>query len=165
MYPVQLSCMITGLDHWSWTAYAFIDTYHEDPELGKGESIDDYEDTGACALDPLIAGQKSRGQMELTFDPRTYFLIVLRHRVHQFSEEWNNTVEVVAQKIEDFVQPPVPRTPLYHGLLIRHIKEGTPLSIARDHPPFRKLRQKFGDSNGTEIHQDFGFEKLGKPGS
>lgn len=117
IYEVQISVLVTGVDHWSWTAFAFVDTYYkrttnEDPSADpvnnseegspwNQESPEFYHQQFKDAqvnLDPLTGGEYEAEPP--TWKPREYFLKVLRSRVRQVNNEWHNTVFRVLQKIE-----------------------------------------------------------------
>lgn len=120
IYEVQLSVLVTGVDHWSWTAFAFVDTYYKRatdegaspdqaniPEEGSPwnqESPEFYHQQFKDAqinLDPLTGGQDEAEPP--TWRPREYFLKVMRSRVKQANHEWHNTVFRVLQRIEPHV--------------------------------------------------------------
>ena len=42
IYEAQISVLVTGVDHWSWTAFAFVDTYYKGDE--NDESVEHYID-------------------------------------------------------------------------------------------------------------------------
>lgn len=117
IYEVNISVLVTGVDHWSWTAFAFVDTYYkrtpseisspgsttnsEEDIIRNQESPEFYHEqfrSEQLNFDPLTGGQ---GFAEPpTWKPREYFLNVLRARVKQVKHEWHITVFRVLQKIE-----------------------------------------------------------------
>lgn len=101
IYEAQISVLVTGVDHWSWTAYAFVDTYYKGDE--NDESIEHYIDQVQYGpkLDPLTKGQYDVEPPE--WRPREYFLRVLESRVKQVKQEWHNTVFCILQRIEPHV--------------------------------------------------------------
>lgn len=113
IYEVQTSILVTGVDHWSWTAYGFIDTYYKNTQTGtwssdqestmNQESVEYY--TEQCVVgvspDPLTAGQYDAEPPVWT--PREYFLRVLESRVKQVNREWHNTVFRVLRRFESQV--------------------------------------------------------------
>lgn len=124
IYEAQISVLVTGSNQWSWTAFAFVDTYYKNPPTSgdtseqadtSGDAIPwnlnqeradcyhhQYKAThGLIDLDPLTGGQH---QLDPTiWRPREYFLKVLRSRVQQVNREWHNTVYRILQKIEPHV--------------------------------------------------------------
>lgn len=120
IYEVHISVLVTGVDHWSWTAFAFVDTYYKRTSLevsspGSATNSEDvcnqespefYHEQFKSAqvnFDPLTGGQEQAEPP--TWKPREYFLKVLRARVKQVNHEWHNTVFRVLQKIEPQVSP------------------------------------------------------------
>lgn len=123
IYEVQISVLVTGVDHWSWTAFAFVDTYYkraatdgspadqantsEEESQWNQESVEFYHEQfkqfkdAQVNPDPLTGGQYNAEPP--TWRPREYFLEVLRSRVRQVNREWHNTVFRVLQKIEPHV--------------------------------------------------------------
>lgn len=109
--------LVTGSDHWSWTAYAFVDTYYKDAkgqDHTQDQPTDDdlpwnhespayyHQQAGQISLDPLTGGQHETEPP--VWRPREYFLKVLRSRVWQVNHEWHNTVFRVLQRIEPYVR-------------------------------------------------------------
>lgn len=101
IYEAQISVLVTGVDHWSWTAFAFVDTYYKGDD--NVESIQHYLDQVqyGVKLDPLTKGQYDAEPP--VWRPREYFLRVLESRVKQVKQEWHNTVFCILQKIEPHV--------------------------------------------------------------
>lgn len=104
IYEAQISVLVTGVDHWSWTAFAFVDTYYKGAE--NDESVEHYLEQveqvqNVPRFDPLTKGQYDA---ELpVWRPREYFLRVLETRVKQVKQEWHNTVFCILQRIEPHV--------------------------------------------------------------
>lgn len=117
IYEVHISVLVTGVDHWSWTAFAFVDTYYKrtsseasssgsatnaDEDITRNqESPEFYHEqfkSEQVNFDPLTGGEDEAEPP--TWTPREYFLKVLRARVKQVNHEWHNTVFRVLQKIE-----------------------------------------------------------------
>ena len=99
IHEAQLSVMVTGLDHWFWTAYCFSDIYFKDQ--------DHIEQLSTLArplnpLDPHSCGKFSLNQP--IWDPRHYFLRTLSCRMEQVKQEWNNTVFQLFEDIEPCVR-------------------------------------------------------------
>lgn len=122
IYEVHISVLVTGIDHWSWTAFAFVDTYYkvtsiessshgaapnpEEEGIRNQESPDFYHEqfkSEQINFDPLTGGEDEAEPP--TWTPREYFLKVLRARVKQVNHEWHNTVFRVLQKLEPQVSP------------------------------------------------------------
>lgn len=93
--------LVTGVDQWSWTAFAFVDNYYEGP--GNAESVEHYINQGqlGARFDPLTKGRYEAEPP--VWRPREYFLRVLETRVKQVKREWYNTVFCILQKIEAHV--------------------------------------------------------------
>ncbi|KAI3398865.1 hypothetical protein diail_8374 [Diaporthe ilicicola] len=105
IYEAQISVLVTGVDHWSWTAYAFIDTYYKG--TGNRESVEYYVEQVEQVEygpkpDPLTEGQYDAEPP--VWRPREYFLRVLECRVKQVKREWHNTVFCILQRIEPHTQ-------------------------------------------------------------
>jgi hypothetical protein len=99
IYEAQVSVLVTGVDHWSWTAHAFVDTsYHGDDNR---ESVEYYADS-TVPVDPLTAG--SHVADTPIWKPREYFLLVLERRMGQVKKEWEQTVNSLLQRIEPYVR-------------------------------------------------------------
>lgn len=101
IYEAQISVLVTGVDHWSWTAFAFVDTYYKG--AGNLESVENYIDQVqlGAKFDPLTEGRY--GAEPPVWRPREYFLRVLETRVKQVKREWHNTVFCILQRIEAHV--------------------------------------------------------------
>lgn len=106
IYEAGISCVVSGWDHWVWTAYMFIDTYYDKPE--NQESVQHYENLWKeeqgryCPGDPLTS--KNTALDRAIHQPREYWLRVLRVRVHQAVQESDIVVRRVKQNIEDYVR-------------------------------------------------------------
>ncbi|KAI0836034.1 hypothetical protein F5Y06DRAFT_288825 [Hypoxylon sp. FL0890] len=86
IYEASLSCLISGMDSYSWTAYFFNDTYFEPDDYS--ENIGEYEAQQCDEFrpDPLTAGK--RLTQPLPSCPREYFLIVFEIRIRRVKDEW-----------------------------------------------------------------------------
>lgn len=103
VYEAKLSCLVSGSNRDSWSAYLFNDLYFEIDE--DSESIlhyDAQEGTGSM-LDPLTAGKRST---IVSGDPREYFLIVLEVRLGLVKKEWEQLFMVVDGAIRAYVSQP-----------------------------------------------------------
>lgn len=101
IYEVQVSGLVTGVDHWSWTAYIFVDTYYKGPD--SSECVDSYIDkqVNGYGPDPLTAGRYPNSRP--VWRPREYFLRVFESRINQVKQEWFNTVSTLLQQTEPYV--------------------------------------------------------------
>ncbi|KAH7318922.1 hypothetical protein BKA65DRAFT_92330 [Rhexocercosporidium sp. MPI-PUGE-AT-0058] len=96
LHEAQISIVVTGVNHWVWTAYGFVDTY-----FGSKGTVEDYENlTGVHGEreDPLTAG--GRCGAEPIWMPREYFLTVIEFRTQKVLKEWNQIVTVVTETVE-----------------------------------------------------------------
>ena len=106
IYEAGITCVISGLDHWVWTGYMFLDTYYDKPEAQ--ESVHYYEDLWReeqgrlCQADPLTAGATPLDHA--IQQPREYWLRVLKARVHQALQESEIVVSRAKQAIENHVR-------------------------------------------------------------
>lgn len=102
LHEATISVCVTGIDHWVWTAYGFIDTY-----FGSKETVDRYHQLRGTTgrhkgrADPLTAG---RNADEPLWTPREYFFKVLENRMKQVLREWNEIVDKVEEKVKKYVQ-------------------------------------------------------------
>jgi hypothetical protein len=103
LYEAQISVLVTGIDHWVWVAYGFVDVYFD-----SQESVDGYDQMKGrhCRrpgrADPLAAGQIVAD--EPIWMPREYFLKVCEIRMNQVLREWNWIVDKVKKKVKQYVQ-------------------------------------------------------------
>jgi hypothetical protein len=86
LYPAQISFTICGTNNKQYIAYGFEDAeFDEDREFGEDE----------FSLDGFHADQMTKGEEDANrpiWDPREYYLLVLKHRVRQVREEWERVV-------------------------------------------------------------------------
>jgi hypothetical protein len=98
LYEAQISVAVTGIDHWVWTAYGFVDTY-----FGSKESVARYHQlkvrTGRP--DPLAAGQIAANNPIWT--PREYFFRVFEIRINEVLREWHVIIDMVQGDIKEYV--------------------------------------------------------------
>jgi hypothetical protein len=90
-----LSISVTGVDHWRWTAWAFVDNWF-DPEDAVLEYYEG-EDSGVQP-DPLAAGQVDVNPPEIY--PREYFLKVFEIRIREVEKEWNYILHILHQEVQ-----------------------------------------------------------------
>ncbi len=106
IHEAQISCAITGIDDWRWTAYCFVDTFF-DEEDGR-ESLVQYAEGEREGFegDLFTNGEFDAGWP--IWSPREYFLQVFQVRASQVAQEWHNTVSTLARRIEDYVSALLP---------------------------------------------------------
>jgi hypothetical protein len=95
IYETQLSICVTGIDHWRWTGWAFVDDWFE-PE----DTVLEYyegEDSGVQP-DPLAAGQVDVNPPERY--PREYFLKVFEIRIREVEREWNHILHILQHDVQ-----------------------------------------------------------------
>jgi hypothetical protein len=103
LYEAQISIVVTGIDHWVWVAYGFVDVYFD-----SQETVDGYHQMKVrrCRrpgrADPLTAGHFVAD--EPIWMPREYFLKVCEIRMNQVLREWNWIVHKVKKKVKQYVQ-------------------------------------------------------------
>ncbi|KAH7308859.1 hypothetical protein BKA65DRAFT_175148 [Rhexocercosporidium sp. MPI-PUGE-AT-0058] len=96
LHEAQISIVVTGVNHWVWTAYGFVDTY-----FGSKGTVEDYKNlTGQHGErgDPLMA--RGRYGAEPIWTPREYFLTVIEFRTQKVLKKWNQIVTVVTETVE-----------------------------------------------------------------
>jgi hypothetical protein len=98
LYEAQISVAVTGIDHWVWTAYGFIDTY-----FGSKESVNAYHQLKARTgrPDPLAAGQLPVDF--LIWTPREYFFKVFEIRIKEVRSQWNIIIDTVGGAVKKYV--------------------------------------------------------------
>jgi hypothetical protein len=97
IYEAQISLYICGLTESTWTAYSFIDTYF-DPDRELGDDEFSYE---TMMADPIADGDHDANQP--IWDPREYFLMIIRIRVGQVLQEWQTLVREVDNCIRQYI--------------------------------------------------------------
>lgn len=102
LYEAQTSVAVTGIDHWVWTAYGFVDTYFD-----SEESVDKYDRLSQNAwsrelgrLDPLMGEPIDSGKFST---PREYFLRVFEIRLLKVLREWRLIIDRVQDEVEQYV--------------------------------------------------------------
>ena len=100
MQEAQFSLCLIGIDHWNWTAYAFVD-----PGPASEDSVDGYHEAhttkGLPPPDPLAAGRFP------VYDPvkqcpREYFLKILEIRVKLIFREWHRAERWAEEQIKQY---------------------------------------------------------------
>lgn len=100
LYEATTSIAVTGIDCYIWTAYAFVDTYHD-----SRESVDSYhrmKGRRRGRADPLAAGQINAD--EPIWDPRRYFLKVVEIRTGLISIEWSQILDRIEKDLLQYVR-------------------------------------------------------------
>ncbi|KAK1482880.1 hypothetical protein CABS01_02616 [Colletotrichum abscissum] len=86
LHQSQVSLLVTGFDENRWTAFCFVHSPSEDQE----DSIPRIDDSDEELLtDPVSCGKLPVG---MPWDPREYFLAVLRVRLKHLAREWDHTM-------------------------------------------------------------------------
>jgi hypothetical protein len=104
LYEAQISCLVAGTDESRWVAYCFVDNYFDAAEEGKETVLsyhEDTEDDDGMHADPLTFGTYSADNPK--WNPREYFLAILRVRLQQVKCEWQQVVAKVQQSIRENV--------------------------------------------------------------
>jgi hypothetical protein len=104
LYEAQISVAVSGIDHWIWAAYGFVDTYFD-----FEESVDDYDQLsqsswkqGVGRPDPLMAGRVDAVDLPV-WTPREYFLRVVKIRIFKVLREWRLIIDKVEGEVEQYV--------------------------------------------------------------
>ena len=109
LYEAQVSCLVSGTDDSRWVAYAFVDNYFEVDGDGR-ETVSSYhEDSlgeGCLRVDPLTFGTCPVDMP--VWNPRKYFLMVLRVRLNHINREWQHLVTKIKESIREYVSLPFP---------------------------------------------------------
>ena len=106
IYETQISIAVTGVDHWRWTAWGFVDTWFETHDAVS----EYYEGEGSGAQpDPLAAGQIDTNPPERY--PREYFLKVFEIRIGIVAKEWNYILHVLQQEVQEVGANPLFTSP------------------------------------------------------
>jgi hypothetical protein len=98
LYGAQISVAVTGIDHWVWTAYGFVDTY-----FGSKENVDGYNQMQGLMgrSDPLAAGQIAADNPICT--PREYFFKVFEIRIKEVRSQWHVIIDKVVGDVNQYV--------------------------------------------------------------
>ncbi|KIW73427.1 hypothetical protein PV04_01548 [Phialophora macrospora] len=111
LHSATVSCVITGLDEYRWTAYCLVDTYF-DGEGSTWERILDYHKTGASVYDRTL-NPLTHGKLDADgpiHDPREHFFAVLASRLGQVKREWDR-VMVNLEQCFPYYERSIIRTP------------------------------------------------------
>lgn len=109
IYSGHIACLVSGYDHWQWTAHFSIDTWFDEDESVHDQVIlsdDDLEDGRVCnlELDPRSSGQDD-ARMPYWY-PRVWFLRIFGIRLAQIRDEWEDICLHMGQIIEREVYSP-----------------------------------------------------------
>jgi hypothetical protein len=105
----HISFVVTGPDHFHWIGYAFANTSASDLVLEDTEEYDGGDEEGA---EPEIDYLACDGQGEVhfvdhpVFDPRLYWLQIVRLRLCIVRREWDYLIHKVENSIRDWVSVP-----------------------------------------------------------
>jgi hypothetical protein len=97
IHDASISFALCGIDHWRWTAFAFVDTAFDDHDLQ--EDLRSYE---AIQPDPITSNLWIMANRPI-WDPREYFLMAFNVRMAQVGKEWQYVVRKVEQGIKQYV--------------------------------------------------------------
>ena len=98
LYEAQLSVSVSGVDHWRWIAYAFVDAWF--PQCKSVYEYNQESVTGARP-DPLAAGMIDIDPPER--NPREYFLRVFEIRIKEVKIEWDFILQTFREEIQRYV--------------------------------------------------------------
>lgn len=101
LYEAQISVAVTGIDHWVWTAYGFVDTYFESKDTVEGYHHQLGGPNSPARPDPLAAGQLDADKPIWT--PREYFFKVIEIRMNRVLKEWNGVFLWVEKEVKQYV--------------------------------------------------------------
>jgi hypothetical protein len=94
----QFSFTICGTDHSRWVGYAFVKNDYED-------ELEDEDDVNASSdlwrENPITLGNADTKKP--IWDPRAYFLVVLRIRTAKVLGEWEYLVRNIQQAVDGYV--------------------------------------------------------------
>ncbi|KAI1411948.1 hypothetical protein F5Y13DRAFT_190632 [Hypoxylon sp. FL1857] len=100
LYQANISCLVSGLDSYSWTAYFFNDTYFEADDCPENIQEYDAQECPEHMLDPLTAGKRPRHLRPSC--PREYFLIISETHIRRAKEEWQQSFYAVDDAIQSY---------------------------------------------------------------
>ncbi|KAK0705695.1 hypothetical protein B0H67DRAFT_594764 [Lasiosphaeris hirsuta] len=118
LYEAQTSVLMTGIDHYVWTAICTVDTYYCDTKSKESESVRSLRrpkfrlsKQAKQMWDPLVG----RGTLPLILskvrDPRRYFLAVCEARIGWVLLQWGKIVGAFSDNIKQ-KRPPSRRSGL-----------------------------------------------------
>jgi hypothetical protein len=103
LHHAQVSCVVYGYDEWHWTAYAFVDTEHDDDD---GNNTNESENAAVCSQeeideDPIACG--AHASHLPIWRPRQYFLKAFEARIQEPKREWDELVHLLEVDITECV--------------------------------------------------------------
>lgn len=96
LYQTQLSFVVTGINHWIWVAYVFVDVVECEDTVNHYDR--EAKDLGVPS-DPLACG---RIPIEAKYipPPKLYFLKVFRIRIKKIKYEWHYIVRRLQRDVK-----------------------------------------------------------------
>ncbi|KAK6367925.1 hypothetical protein LTS17_010077 [Exophiala oligosperma] len=97
LYEAQISCVLAGIDEWTYVAYCFVDTFFDGDD---GEVDSQYHKDildGAEFTQPVLYGRPEWP----THKARDFFLSVVQIRGKQICHEWERVVQKLEQSIRN----------------------------------------------------------------
>lgn len=131
LHDAQVSCVVTGHNNSKWTAWALADTYFHNEHDGENNKdmlayYNDPDETG----DPL-----TRGELRLDipiWDPREYFLWVLKTRLMQIIKEWRAIIYMMKSSVANYVRQ---YPPSYSGFILQVFTGNAIVSVKTANQP------------------------------
>lgn len=105
LYEAQISGLVAGTDETRWNGCLFVDNYFDDEE-GKETVLCYHEDSlgeGGMLMDPLTFGTCAIDMP--VWNPRSYWLMLLRVRLNQVFGEWQTVVTKLRESTREYVSP------------------------------------------------------------
>ncbi|KAI0116178.1 hypothetical protein F4776DRAFT_312978 [Hypoxylon sp. NC0597] len=101
IYEASISCLVFGLDSYSWAAYLFNDTYFESDDCS--ENIQEYhtQEHEGLMPDPLIAGKRPRCTRPSC--PRERYLIIFETQIRRAKGEYQQLFDFVDEAIQLYI--------------------------------------------------------------
>ncbi|ORY16286.1 hypothetical protein BCR34DRAFT_584494 [Clohesyomyces aquaticus] len=100
MQDAQFSLVLSGPDHFRWTAYAFANTGdNEDNPEGENECFS-YE-PGEVHSDPIVQDGSTDANKPI-WDPREYFLFVVEKRTDRALREWTSLIDKLERSVKRY---------------------------------------------------------------
>lgn len=100
---LKFHVLYTEYDEWHWTAYAYVDTKHDDND---GNNINEGENAAGCSQDEIdedpIACGGHASHLPI-WRPRQYFLKAFEARIQEPKREWDELVHLLEVDITKHV--------------------------------------------------------------
>jgi hypothetical protein len=96
-HEAHASLLVTGVDEWVWTAYFCVDTY-----FGAEPNWQSYPKITSSGHDGPTGGWIF--QKHPFWNPREYFLVVLKRRMMQVTAEWTVLIDTYEQRLNQYVR-------------------------------------------------------------